>query len=191
MSYSKKMILIKRLEFSSQICKADLHSNIILSPYAWNFKRITFVKGEEYLNQDQPCTSREQSLHPNEDWLKSEMFITMTRIVCKIEKVIYAVKFKKEMDKAFQNTCKGALSCQYRRGWDNWAGNSNTCELNCACEHSPERGTVCMMNHPERCMPPGASLWDVFASLLIVYNRRNSYQYWLADMLEDRLKLMK
>lgn len=32
------------------------------------------------------------------------MFITKTRIVCKIEKVIYAVKFKKEMDKAFQNT---------------------------------------------------------------------------------------
>lgn len=58
-------------------------------------QRIMYVKREEYLNQDQSYTSWEQSLHPNEDWLKSEMFITMTKIVCKIEKVIYAVKFKK------------------------------------------------------------------------------------------------
>lgn len=160
-------------------------------PICMELQRIMFVKREEYLNQDQPCTSWEQSLHPNEDWLKSEMFITMTRIVCKIEKVIYAVKFRKEMDKAFQNTWKGALSCWRRRGWDNSAGNPNTCELSCACEHSPERETECMMNYPERYMPPGTSLWDVLASLLLVQNRGNSCRHWLADMLEDRLKLMK
>lgn len=59
-------------------------------------KDYVWKKIEEYLNQDQPCTSWEQSLHPNEDWLKSEMFIIMTRILWKIEKVIYAVKLKKK-----------------------------------------------------------------------------------------------
>lgn len=129
LSCSRRMTLIKMLEFSSQICKADLHSNIILSPYARNFKGLCMKKREEYLNQDQPCTSWEQSLHPNEDWLKSEMFIIMTRILWKIEKVIYAVKLKKENDKAFENTWKGALFCWRRRGLDNPVDNCNTCEL--------------------------------------------------------------
>jgi len=87
------------------------------------------------------------------------MFITVTRIVCKIEKVIYAVKFKKKMDKAFWNTWKGALFCWHRRGLDNPVDNSNTCELNCACKHSPEQGIVYTMNNPERYMPLGTSLW--------------------------------
>lgn len=139
-------------------------------------QRLVCVKREKYLNQDQPCTSWEQSLHPNEGWLKTGMFITMTRTVCKTEKIIYAVKFKKEMAKAFWNTWKETLFCLWRRGLDSTVDNSNTCELNCACEHSPEQAIVYMMNHPERYVPLGTSLWAVIVSSLLVYNGGKSNQ---------------
>lgn len=83
---------------------------------------------------------------------------------------------KKEMDKTIRNIWKGALFCWRRRRLDNPVDNSNTCELNCACKHSPEQGIVYMKNHPERYMPPGTSLWDVIASSLLVYSRGKSYR---------------